>query len=279
MKTNTFVIPHLVRPELIERCVDSIWKFTPENFKIIVIDQNALEDILDRMKGKVHLYIKAYRHLGFSKAMNTGIRLIDTDYITILNDDVEFIDNRWWQGVMDQFEVMPKAGAVNPSAPYNNLNGENSVNPVVAEYLDSAEPTQFSQKAYEALTGDKAPEIYGRLMGEGVLDGICTFCTVIPKKVMDEIGLLDEKFYPGSGEDYDFNARCFIRGYRVIGTERAWVWHWWLSTKKELGKLDEKLWLHAPRWNNLNEKWGGKFNLYGHDLTVKDIPPTTIVEL
>lgn len=271
MKTNTFVIPHLVRPDLVVKCLESLWAYTPEGFKVILIDQNPTEDIYNKVKGMVHLYIKSYRNLGFAKAMNTGIRLADTDYVTLLNDDVEFIDKRWWPGVLEEFEKTENAGGVNPSALYNNLNGENQT----TKKLQEMEITERDE-AYEKRND---PEIYSKLLGEGVLDGICTFCTVIPMKVIKTVGLLDEKFYPGSGEDYDFNTRCFINNYRVLGTERSWIWHWWLSTKTELNKLDKKLWMHSKPWNDLKGKWGEKYNLFGHDLEVEDIPPTTIVEL
>ncbi len=271
MKTNTFVIPHLVRPDLLQNCLESLWTYTPENFKVIVIDQNPLENVYSRIKPLVHLCIKSYRNLGFAKAMNTGIRLADTDYVTILNDDVEFVDKRWWPGVLEQFEDTKNAAGINPSALYNNLNGENK-NTTKLQELGITE----RDEAYEKRND---PDLYGKLLGTGVLDGICTFCTVIPMDVIKTVGLLDEKFYPGSGEDYDWNTRAFIRGMRVLGTERSWIWHWWLSTKTELGKLDRELWQHAKPWNDLKGKWGDGYNLFGHDLEIDDIPPTTIVEL
>ena len=271
MKTNTFVIPHLVNPDYLIKCVDSIWKYTPRNFKIIVIDQNPIDDTLSELKNKVHLYIKSYRNLGFSKAMNTGIRLADTDFVTLLNDDVEFIHPSWWDGVMNEFEMTQDAGAINPSALYNNLNGEDLPTTKLLEIGITKRDDAYNKR--------NDPEIYQKLLGEGVMDGICTFCTVVPMKVINTVGLLDEKFYPGSGEDYDFNARCYIHGYRVIGTERSWIWHWWLSTKKALGDLDKKLWQHQESWNDLGAKCGGKFDLYGKDLEISDIPPTIKVEL
>src|SRR5690606_21748056 len=45
-------------------------------------------------------------NLGFAKATNTGIKLVETPYFTMCNDDVEFIDKRWWQGVMDTFTLV-----------------------------------------------------------------------------------------------------------------------------------------------------------------------------
>lgn len=58
----------------------------------------------------------------------------------------------------------------------------------------------------------------------GLLDGICTWCTVFDTRRMrqalteegEKFGMMnplriyfDERFYPGGGEDYDLNARMY----------------------------------------------------------------------
>ena len=42
------------------------------------------------------------------------------------------------------------------------------------------------------------------------------FCVMIPKKIFDELGLLDEIFNPGAGEDTDFCARVKLAGYKFL---------------------------------------------------------------
>jgi len=42
------------------------------------------------------------------------------------------------------------------------------------------------------------------------------FCVMIKKTVFDEIGILDEIFSPGGGEDIDFSMRAVQAGYKVI---------------------------------------------------------------
>jgi len=47
-------------------------------------------------------------------------------------------------------------------------------------------------------------------------DFIIFFCVMIAKKVFDDIGHLDEIFYPGSGEDIDFCIRASRKGYALV---------------------------------------------------------------
>jgi hypothetical protein len=42
MKQNTFIIP-IIRDDLIERCLDTLYKHTPDNFYVIVIDESKSE--------------------------------------------------------------------------------------------------------------------------------------------------------------------------------------------------------------------------------------------
>ena len=42
------------------------------------------------------------------------------------------------------------------------------------------------------------------------------WCVMIPRKLFDEIGLLDEIFSPGMGEDGDFCIRAEQAGYSLV---------------------------------------------------------------
>lgn len=46
-------------------------------------------------------------------------------------------------------------------------------------------------------------------------DFIIFFCAMIPKKLFEEVGLLDEIFSPGAGEDVDFCVKAMDLGYKI----------------------------------------------------------------
>lgn len=47
------------------------------------------------------------------------------------------------------------------------------------------------------------------------LDVIIFFCAMIRRSIFDEVGLLDEIYSPGAGEDIDFTARLYEAGYTI----------------------------------------------------------------
>jgi GT2 family glycosyltransferase len=226
------------------------------------------------------MYVRSYRPLGFSKAVNTGIRLCDSKYITICNDDVEFISNEWWGGILDTFKLDKKILAVNPSSPKEAGWGYGWSPDKYVHLLPYKE--EYSEEDYNFLMdGDfsqveELPDTFPRKR-TGVIDAIATWCTVFKKEALlpteDEtgikeaiVGLFDERFYPSGGEDYDLMARAYSpawRGgrYRMVGTSLSWVYHHWSSTKDYLGDLPELD--KSKYWNRLGELWHDKFDVWG----------------
>jgi len=51
-------------------------------------------------------------------------------------------------------------------------------------------------------------------------DNMLFFCVAIKKKVFDDIGLIDEQFYPGCYEDVDFCIRAEDHGWKMIQVPR-----------------------------------------------------------
>src|SRR3990167_8929313 len=68
----------------------------PETFRIIVIDQTK-DGIIFDSGTPVHLHIKVYRNLGFSKAHNTAWKLSQTPYTLLANDDIRLLHPSWYE--------------------------------------------------------------------------------------------------------------------------------------------------------------------------------------
>jgi GT2 family glycosyltransferase len=230
----------------------------PEEFRVIVIDQTK-NGFYDKVKDKTHLYIRPKVNLGFSKSMNEGIVHAlhwKSDYVILCNDDIEFINRRWWDGIMEVFNRISNAMVVNPGG-----------------VLDRGAPPRIPYKeTFSEEDYDKLVE-----MGHGgIIDGICMWMPVFPRKTLEVIGPLDEEYFPGGGEDYDYNARIFKYGGRALGTLNSWVWHWWGSSKTTMGvdnadeerynkpvEKQEPLPPFKETWNSLSDKWpNGKFDIY-----------------
>jgi GT2 family glycosyltransferase len=282
-KLNTFVV-FPVLPDYIEAFLKTLKQNTPDNYQVIVVDQTK-DGCFDVVKPyNPELYIRSYRNLGFSKAANTGAKLATTPYVTICNDDVEFINPKWWQGIEDTFAMADNIVAVNPECPKYAMWGygcDHYTKFEVLGYKDS-----FTEEGYQyLLKGDFSnhkgeiitdkgqprplPESFP-LQHTGICDGIATWLTVFKRDVYWQLGGFDEKYYPGGGEDHDINARAYSKGLRMVGSTKSWVWHHWSSSRDHQDKLPSI----DPRlvWNNHDELWPPQWNMSWDEKLQKMIP-------
>lgn len=220
----TVIVPTLNNVDGLIKLVDSLYKYTPSGlFKIISIFNGTEEDYRkakDVIGEKIHLWIRPYHNLGFGKSMNLGIRLSDTDYVLLANDDVEVIYPTWWQEVEEIFSKTPNLGGFNPHSFINKRHTGDRA-------------TQYEMKdEYTTEDIDKMKEVFRNEKWYSGL--ICTFFTICKKAMFDKIGLFDESFGLGSGEDYDLCVRATKAGFVLAGGSAVMVKHWWGATKDNM---------------------------------------------
>lgn len=278
-KWNTFIIP-LIRDDLIDRCLETLYEYTEAGtFYVYIIDQTikGIDATKLRNQYKNLMVIRTPKsdihytgNLGFAQATNLGISLVQTPYFTMLNDDVEFINKDWWQGVLDTFEQVEKATPSSPAVivcPASIRLADWSVGRAAGDDFDILPyKEQYTEKDWDFLV--KEPHYVNEhltIQPDSVFDGVTMYATVCDTKKFLQVGLLDEHYYPGSGEDYDWSCKSRMFGYRCVATTKSWVFHHWSATfktirdKKEVGELVQD----NLRWNSNHEKWGKDFDIWG----------------
>lgn len=309
-KVNTFIVP-IIKGNHIGRYLETLYKYTPDNFYVIVIDQTIDDEAYLKYRKDTHLWIKSYRNLGYSKALNTGLRLTQTPYVTFSNDDIEFIDKRWWSGIEDTFATDPtRIIGVNPMSPREGAFGYG----LLAENTETWIPPKGFVRDGEFVVpelpggtgmtynGSFTPKQYDWLLNnhptwqkDTMCDGLCMWCTTFKKSWLDENGPMDERFYPGNGEDYDMNGRAYSCAWpiecdtcdekhhkRMVSTTKSWVWHWWGESKTHAAKLPN---FSRENWNRIDQLWLGGFDSWGHKtvngvrMPFKRVPEVHIDEL
>lgn len=254
-----------VRPDLIGKAIETLYKYTdPSLFQVIIVDQTK-DGLPQEIRDKAHVWVRSNQrpNLGFAKAANTGIRLAShSDYIIMANDDIEFMNNSWWPELKKMFVEIPDAAAVSPMSPletgwgYGLGSNPNFVCPdwgVVynEKFIAPKKPDgtafgykeEFTEEDYKWLNQYK----------KGHIEGMAMWLPVFRRDRLEEIGLFDERFYPGGAEDYDWNARCYSKGYRAISTCNSWVWHHWTSSRNYPGIMDSID--ETRRFGDVNSLW------------------------
>jgi GT2 family glycosyltransferase len=273
-KLNTFIIP-ILRTDLIERCLETLYRYTEPNFYVFVIDQ-SIEGLDPELRDKYKnlMVIRTPKsdlhytgNLGHSQATNLGVQLAQTPYVTFLNDDVEFVSKKWWQGVLDTFEKVETATPTRPALLINvgsiklpdwsvgKPKGEDHyILPYKDEYTDADWDFLVNEEHYvnEHLT----------IQPGSIIDGINLYCSVVDTKRLLEVGLIDEFWYPGNFNDYDLCCRASMFGYRCVGTTLSWVFHHWSQTFESADQVSLLVQDELKHFNE-REKWGDRFELWG----------------
>ena len=99
-----------------------------------------------------------------------------------------------------------------------------------------------------------------------VVDAFACWCTVCKTDALAKIGLFDERFRDGGGEDYDFMSRAYQAGYRCLSTSKAWCYHHWGRSKDSPDGFNTALPSIGPHWNCLSTKGFGEQGLWDPDL-------------
>jgi GT2 family glycosyltransferase len=273
------VITPVIRPDLVGRMLETLYEYTDPIFYVYIIDQtlDGLDSNTLRNKYKNLMVIRTPRsdihhtgNLGFAQATNLGISLVQTPYFIMCNDDIEFIHPKWWQGVKDTFakveETTPDRPAVIVTPSSIKLADWSVGRDSGDDFYIMPYKEQYSDDDWNNLINeDHYVNKHLTIKPGTVIDGITMYCSVCDTKRFLEVGMLDEKFFPGSGEDYDYCCRANMMGYRCVGTTLSYVFHHWSSTFRSIREQDEvtKLLIPELNWNGTSEKWGDGFDIWG----------------
>ena len=215
MKLSIVIVNYNVK-YFLEQCLHSVQKATLGlESEVFVVDNNSVDGSLKMVKDKfpdVHL-IENKDNKGFSKANNQAIRKSKGEYILLLNPDtiveddtlikvIKFMDEHSDAGGLGvkmidgkgKFLPESKRGLPSPSVSFFKIFGFSTLFP---------KSRIFSKYHLGYLDKDKINQI----------DILAGAFMLLRKKVLDEIGLLDEAFFK-YGEDIDLSYRITQAGYK-----------------------------------------------------------------
>jgi GT2 family glycosyltransferase len=220
------VIVNLNRRDLLERCLQSIWKQTYTDFEAIVVENGSKDGSLEFLRGirEPRLRVVALpENRGFAGGCNAGIASAQGRYIATLNNDAE-ADPNWLRELVEGIQSDP---AVGMCASKILFHGDRKRIDKVGHLIypdglnhgrGSGEPDrgQFEQRE-EVLFPDAAAALYRREM-------------------FNVIGAFDEQFF-AYGDDADLGLRGRLAGWNCLYIPTAIVYHVHSATSGEFSPM------------------------------------------
>lgn len=215
----SIIVVNWNKKNYLRKCLKSINEKTIyPNYEIIVVDNGSKDGSVAMIKNEfpeVKL-IANKKNMGFAKANNQGITYAintESNYLFLLNNDTEIIDKNWLNELINFSKSDEKIGVVGCKLIYPNGDIQ-----FAGAYVNSAGIGKH-------ITSDiKNPVKVDYVTGAAML---------IKKIVINDIGLLDEGYFPIYFEETDFCYRARKAGYKIMVNPSVKIRHFESATMKE----------------------------------------------
>jgi len=196
-------------------CLESVYATRDSNFRVIVIDNNSVNNELSIIEQRFPeiIPIQSQTNLGFTGGNNLGIKYAlqnGAQYIWLLNNDAIVLPNTL-SSLINHLEEDPKLGMISPI-----IIDKNPESSYYGSYIDP-----ISLK----LEDSKSPEEFLSSWGKNWKNA-CLWATAlfIRTKSIERLGYLDDRFF-AYFEDTDYSLRMNKEGWRISICPSAFVEH------------------------------------------------------
>lgn len=228
-------------PQFTKLALESIREHTRGEYEVIIVDNGSRSETVDWLKTLADQpdvrVIFNPTNRGYAGGNNQAIAAARGEYIVLLNNDVIVTDG-WLDGLLHAFDRIPALGVSAPRS--NKIAGDQIV--VDASYDGIEAMHRFAAGRSE------------RYRDQGyITDRAIGLCLCIDRRLIEEIGGIDERFGIGNFEDDDFCMRVRASGYRIFVCNDVFIHHFGSQTFAA-NKVD---WTATMRenWTKFAAKW------------------------
>ncbi|MGY4884244.1 MAG: glycosyltransferase family 2 protein [Nanobdellota archaeon] len=243
----------LNQEESLKKCLKGIRNNTNyKNYKMYFMDDSGTGEIAKRIKKEfpwVDVSANS-KNEGYSTSNNLLIKKAmkeyNPDYVLHLDDDTEVIDKNWLREMINFGQENKNVGIIGCKIIYPNGN---------LQWF-------FKNGRIHFLSDGNEVEETKDTFGIYELKEVIGACLLIKRKVIEEIGLLDEKFNPAYREESDFCFRAGKKGFKIVYFGKTKMIHKGGSSTKN---VKDWIWQIKKR-NAIRLEWlnYGYFNIIGH---------------
>jgi len=241
-KIASIVIPCSNQLKFTKICVESVYNNTKYPYELIVIDNGSTDgtrEWFDDHKSIIKL-ISNEKNYGAPKAFNQGIDASKGKYIVFLNNDTIVTDG-WLNKLVDCAEADTDIGIVGPLT--NQPRNKNGIFPDIEGYRNEKE-IHRTASIIELKNKKKYEEV----------PGLTSFCMLVKRNVIEDIGKFDEEYGLGTNDDHDFCLRARMANYKIMCSMDTFIFHFYNRT---LGNFNINEWDRKNR-EYFVKKFGNK---------------------
>jgi GT2 family glycosyltransferase len=226
--------------DYLEKLLVSISRHTdPDDYRLIVVDDGSDDPLMPNTGGVVDYVVRSDKSNGAVTATNLGLGValaLEGDYVLIMDNDTEIPegDGTWLRRFVGELERAGEKTAC------------------VGATSDVVNPPQHILTAPDTYTGQwKNDKGRGGSDSQDPAIWFVSFCVLIRKSVIKELGLWDTRYNPGNWEDTDYALQIRKAGYEIRVAQSVYVRH-----KGHATFSDDLKTLMKVNQEKFAEKWG-----------------------
>ncbi len=217
----SIIVPFRDQPAFLEKCVSSILEKTDyPNYEIILVNNQSREaatlEYLDNIRYSDKIRISDYdQEFNFSAINNYAAEQADGEYLLLLNNDTEVISSEWLSAMVEHGQ-REEVGAVGAKLLYPN----NTI-----QHAGVVMGLGIASHAFKhLLMMDNG--YFGLASVIRNYSAITAACLLMRHNVYNELGGLDEENLKIAYSDVELCLKAVERGYRVVYTPYATLYHY-----------------------------------------------------
>ena len=221
------------------QCLKSIKQNNPKSaYEIVVVDNASTDGIREWLREQEDITLICNdENVGFPAGCNQGIEgsQPENDILLLNNDTIMLPNSLFWlrMGLYEEQEI----GAVGSVC---NYAGNNQVVEKNFHSMDEVIDYAITHNIPEKNALEKKIWLVG-------------FALLINRKAIDEIGLLDTLYSPGSFEDDDIGVRLRYAGWKVYLCHNSFIFHYGSGAGQNRKTWNEREYINSIKFKG---KWG-----------------------
>ncbi len=213
--TVDLVIPTYNAYDYVVECVKSVKTNTTNvPYRFVFVNDASTDDRIKEFylkeKRDIDLCIENKKNLGFVKTANKGMAASLINDVVLLNTDT-VVTNNWLSNLQKSIYKKNIYATANPLSNNASIYSIKDVDVLIKSNIS----LEFLSKTIEQSSLNVNFEIP---VGVG-------FCMYLKRSIIKEVGLFDEVFERGYGEESDYCMKCNLLGYKHILVDCSFVYH------------------------------------------------------
>ena len=249
----SIVIPTLNQLQYIKPCIESLDRTTYRNFTVLVADNDSddpetlhyLDEVAARRNHRVVRIGNEGGSFNFAALVNKAARHASSEYILLLNNDVEVVEPRWLSQMVG-YARMQGVGAVGARLYFADQTIQHAgivhglCDGLVGHAFRHAPPHDFGYMGFIRTAREYS--------------AVTAACMLTPRRLFTEVGGFGEKDFAVAYNDVDYGYRLVDAGWRCIYCPTAELFHY---EGKSRSKIDHPLEVAAlrRRYGRWNDRW------------------------